>query len=175
MRGTIGMKRRWMMVMAARCALVVATLFTAALAAPVSTAAAAGPPVIERFHFEGGPFVDEDLSRDCGFEVRASFSVDVTIRSFPDGSRLIETFGGQNHLIFLIFTANGNTVTFIEVVHEVGRISPNGTLTYLQSGRSWLEGLIGHWVIDPNLPPSDFILVAGRSIDHQEVCTRRAA
>jgi hypothetical protein len=159
-----------MMVMATRCALVVATLFTAALAAPVSTAAAAGPPVVVKFHDEGGPFVDEDLRGECGFDVYASFSVDVTVRSFPDGSRLIETFGVHNHLTF---TAYGNTVTFIEVAHEVGRISPNGTLTFSHSGRSWLEGLIGHWVNDPNLP--DFIFVAGRNVDRQQVCTRLAA
>jgi hypothetical protein len=164
------MKRRWMMVMAARCGLVVAILLVAALAAPVSTALAAGPPVIERFHFEGGPFVAEDLSGECGFDVQASFSANITIRSFPDGSRLIETSGGQNRLTF---TANGNTVTFIEVAHEVGRISPDGTLTFSHSGRSWLEGLIGHWVNDPNLP--DFIFVAGRSIDRQQVCSRLAA
>jgi hypothetical protein len=161
-----------MMVMAARCALVLATLVTAALGAPVSTALAAGPPVIERFHFGGGPFVDEDLSQDCRFEVNATFSVNITSRSFPDGSRLIETGGGQNRLTF---TANGNTVTFIETVHEIGRIAPDGTLTFSHSGRSWLEGLIGHWVIDPNLPPSEFIFVAGRSIDRQRVCTRLAA
>ena len=79
--------------------------------------------------------------------VQGSFSVNVTIRSFPDGSRLIETVGAQNRLTF---TANGKSVTFIEVGHEVGRIAPDGTLTFSHSGRSWLEGLIGHWVSDPD-------------------------
>jgi hypothetical protein len=164
----MGMKRRWMMVIAARCAMVVATLL---VATPASTALAAGPPVVDRFHNEDGPFVAEDLSEECGFEVQASFSVNVTIRSFPDGTRLIETFGVQNHLIF---TANGNEVTFSEVAHEIGRIAPDGTLTYSSSGRSWLDGFIGHRVSDPD-SPDDFILVAGRSIDRQQVCTRLAA
>ena len=164
------MKRRWLMVMAARCALAVATLFTAALAASVSTAAAAGPPVVDRFHDEGGPSVAEDLSEECGFDVDGSFSVNVTMRHFPDGTRLIETFGAQNHLTF---TANGNKVTFSEVVHEIGRIAPDGTLTYSSSGRSWLDEFIGHRVLDPN--SDDFIFEKGHSVDRQQVCTRLAA
>ena len=160
------MKRRWMMVMAARCALVVATLL---VATPASTALAAGPPEVERFHYEGGPCVNEDLSEECGFKVEGSFSVNVTIRSFPDGTRLIETVGGQNRLTF---TANEKSVTFIEVAHEVGRIAPDGTLTFSHSGRSWVEELIGHWVSVPD--SDDFIFVAGRSVDRQQVCTRLA-
>ena len=164
--GTIVMKRRWMMVMAARCALVVATLL---VPTPASTALAAGPPEVERFHFEGGPSVNEDLSEECGFEVQGSFSVNGTMRSFPDGSRLIETAGAQNRLTF---TANGKSVTFIEVGHEVGRVAPDGTQTFSHSGRSWLEGLIGHWVNKPD--SDDFIFVAGRNVDRQQVCTRLA-
>jgi hypothetical protein len=45
--------------------------------------------VVERFHDEGGPFLAEDLRGECGFDVHTSFSVDVTISSFPDGSRLV--------------------------------------------------------------------------------------
>ena len=160
------MKRRWMMVMAARCALVVATLL---VATPASTALAAGPPEVERFHDEGGPRVNEDLSEECGFKVEGSFSVNLTFRSFPDGSRLIETVGGQNRLTF---TANEKSVTFIEVAHEVGRIAPDGTLTFSHSGRSWVEELIGHWVSVPD--SDDLIFVAGRSVDRQQVCTRLA-
>jgi hypothetical protein len=161
------MKRGWMMVMAARCALVVATLL---VATPASTALAAGPPVVQKFHIEGGPSVNEDLSEECGFEVQGSFSVNGTFRSFPDGTRLIETVGGQNRLTF---TANGKSVTFIEVAHEVGRIAPDDTLTFSHSGRSWLEGLIGHWVSVPD--SDDLIFVAGLSVDRQQVCTRLAA
>jgi hypothetical protein len=156
-----------MMVMAARCALLVATLF---VATPASTALAAGPPEVERLHREGGPSVDEDLSEECGFEVQRSFSVNLTFRNFPDGSRLIETAGGQNRLTF---TANGKSVTFIEVAHEVGRIAPDDTVTFSHSGRSWLEELIGHWVSVPD--SDDFTFVAGRSVDRQQVCTRLAA
>ncbi len=158
------MKRRWMMAGAARCALVVATLF---VVTPVGTALAAGPPLVEQFHNEGGPFLEEDLSEECGFDVQASFSAKITLRSFPDGTRLIETVGGQNRLTF---AANEKEVTFIEVAHEVGRIAPDGTLTFSSSGRSWLEGLIGHWVSDRDSP--DFIFVAGRDVDRQDVCTR---
>ena len=117
------MKRRWMMAGAARCALVVAALF---VVTPVGTAVAAGPPVVEQFHFEGGPILVEDLSEECGVDVLRSFSVNITLRSFPDGTRLIETFGGQNRLTFAN-AENGEEVTFIEVAHEVGRIAPDGS------------------------------------------------
>jgi hypothetical protein len=163
----MGMKRRWMMAGTARCALVVGALF---VMTPVGTAVAAGPPLVEQFHFEGGPVLVEDLSEECGFDVQRSFSVNITLRSFPDGTRLIETFGGQNRLTF---AANGEEVTFIEVVHEVGRIAPDGTRTFSDSGRSWLEELIGHWVSDPDSP--DFIFVAGRDVDRHDVCTRLGA
>jgi hypothetical protein len=155
-----------MIVMAARCALVVATLL---IATPGTTALAAGAPLIERFHVERGPFLSEDMTEECGFVVQVAFSADITRRSYPDGSRLIEASGGHNRLTF---TANGNTVSFVEVVNEIGRVAPDGTLTFIQSGRSWLEGLIGHWVIDPDLP--DFIFVAGRTVDRQQVCARLA-
>ena len=156
-----------MLAMAARGAVGVAALL---VATPASMAVAAGPPVIERVHVEAAQFVEAGLSEECGFDVQGSFSLNLTIRSFSDGSRLIGTSGVQNRLTF---TAHGHTVKFVETVHEVGRIAPDGTLTYSQSGRSWLEGLIGHWVIDPDA--DDFISVAGRSIDRQEVCRRLAA
>jgi hypothetical protein len=49
--------------------------------------------VVERFHDEGGPFLAENLRGECSFDVHTHPSqwTDVTISSFPDGSRLVQT------------------------------------------------------------------------------------
>src|SRR4051794_8449791 len=76
-----------------------------------AAAYAAGPPVITRMHNEVGPFTEEGLTEDCGFNVQESVSQDVLIRTYPDGTRLAEVVTAHANLTF---TANGNTVTFRE-------------------------------------------------------------
>jgi len=150
--------------------LVVVLLGLACVCSGPAAASAAGKPVIERFEASGGPFVNEGLTEDCGFEVQVTFAVKVVRLTFPDGSQLIERGSGHNTLVF---SANGNTVKFQEVVADVVKTAPDGTVTASMSGRSFLEGLIGHWVV--NLDTDEFEFIGGKVTDRQQICTALAA
>src|SRR4051812_34012492 len=98
-----------MRIFARACTLVASGLLLVALAGPAS---AARPSVV---HF--GPitetFVDEILTPACGFEVIGTIElsgVDITFENGqPSGLAFMSTFRNN-----VTFTANGNTVVFIE-------------------------------------------------------------
>ena len=69
-----------------------------------ASTAAAGAPEMTRVHNEGGGFLDPAFTEACGFDVEATLSQDLTIRTYPDGSRVAEVVTGR---FALTLEANG--------------------------------------------------------------------
>jgi uncharacterized protein involved in outer membrane biogenesis len=149
--------------------LAASVLASVGLASAPLPASAAGKPVIETVHFEG-TFDDAIMTEACGFEVVAHVSITAKIRTFDESTPLREIATIQNNVTF---TANGNSVTFVERLASVTKVAPDGTATLSVSGRVFGLNVIGHLVI--NLDTEEVVYQTGRTVDLQRLCAGLAA
>lgn len=151
--------------------LLVLVLAALCLQAP---AAAAGKPEFQRLHFEGGPFLEESVSEECGFDVVASFTSDLIIRTFPDGSQTAEVVTARFRVTL---EANGNTVTFQEAGSGVIKVAPDGTVTQAFSGRFFEARYAGRLVLNitPGSEDEGEVIVEPKRFDVEQLCARLAA
>lgn len=136
---------------------------------PAAPAFAAGSPSIHREHFED-TFDDPALDKDCGFDVDVAIALDITSRSFPEGSRVAEVTNVRNNVTF---TANGNTVRFAERFVQVVKVATDGTTTLALSGRIFGANVNGRLVV--NLETDEVISYHGGAVNRQRLCSRLAA
>jgi len=127
-------------------ALLVVLLASVALGAPPALAAPGGgsSPTVEPVVFDGGPFLDEILTPACGFDVTVTVSIRGVDLIFdggqPSGLFFLSTFRNQ-----VTFSANGQTVVFVERGHESVRLV-NGVIVDAYSGRNFGLATVGRFV-----------------------------
>jgi hypothetical protein len=153
---------------------VLVSLALFASVASVTPAASAAPggsrPTVEHFVVNEGPFHDQILSPACGFDVNATVSirgVDITFdRGQPSGLLFLSTFRNQ-----VTFSANGQSVVFIERGHESVRLQ-NGVIVDAISGRNFGLGTIGRFVfrLDPETLEVISTSATGRPVDLARLC-----
>jgi hypothetical protein len=158
-----------MRIFARAFATVAGGLLLVALAGPAS---AARPSVV---HF--GPitetFVDEILTPACGFEVIGSINLSGVDITFENGhpSGLVFMSASRNDVTF---TANGNTVVFIERGHFSARLDLGGeTAVVTTTGRNFGEGLIGRLSFRVNTSTGEIVgerTQVGRAVDLDAIC-----
>jgi hypothetical protein len=104
-------------------------LLLAALAGPAAGLGAA--PVFERITVDES-FVDEELSVACGVPVTGTARGHVTLRTFPDGSR-VTTVNTLN--IAITLRSGDRTFRLRDVGADVTRVQPDGSVVLLISGQ----------------------------------------
>jgi hypothetical protein len=117
-------------------------LLLAALAAPAAGLGA--KPVFERITVDDA-FVDEELSEACGVLVTGTARGHVTLRTFPDGSR-VTTVNSLN--VAITFSSGDRTFRVRDVGADVTRVEPDGSVVLLISGQVPLA-FAGALKIDP--------------------------
>ena len=108
---------------------VTGVLLLAGLAGPAAGLGAA--PVFERITVDES-FVDDELSEACGVAVTGTARGHVTLRTFPDGSRLA-TVNSIN--VGITLSAGDNTFRLRDVGADVARVEPDGSVVLLISGQ----------------------------------------
>jgi hypothetical protein len=113
-------------------------------------AARAEGPVVEHVIIEGAGF-DEFLSDACGFPVLFSESGRVTIRTFVDGGKRVQTIN-----LATTVSANGNQTVLREAGAEITRVTPEGVAILSISGQ---RPFLFTGVLKINLETGEAVLV----------------
>ena len=126
---------------------------------------AAGPVTSEPFSFQ---FTEQDelLTTTCGFPVQATVAATGIDRYFEPRPGGLAYLGTQQSNI--TFSARGNTVVFRERGQERAVENPDGTFTFLVTGRFLGANSIGRLTV--NTSTDEILSQTGTSVDFARIC-----
>jgi hypothetical protein len=129
------------------------------------SAAAGGPVTAEPFFSE---FTEQDalMTEKCGFPVQATVVSTGIDRFFDPRPGGLGYLGTQRTNI--TFSANGQTVTFVERGQERAVENSDGTFTFFVIGRFFGDNSVGRLVIDPQT--EEIISRSGTLVDYERIC-----